>query len=276
MITSERQVVTISHPRGNGLEDTSSDITVHIDEWGDSSSPVLIWLHSEWGPFNRLPFSDKLAKSCHGYALHLPGWGTSTGVDVIRSLPEMALAMWEVVEDVITTDQRPIVVGQGIGATVSLEMGIQQPHRVSRVVAINPFGMWAETVGGADMFGLTPSDILPHLFVNPSGDAAAECFPDPADDHEKAMAMVRRAERLGSAARYLFPIPDTGIGGRLYRLRESDVDIVWGESNGVLPVRAVDMWREYLVSATYHVVPDGSHLLLEERPHDVEKILSTS
>ncbi len=83
------------------------------------------------------------------------------------------------------------------------------------------------------------------------------------------MAGVRRAEVLGSASRFMFPFPDTGITHRLYRLcgsRETPVKILWGKNNGVLPVALSEHWLDALPHAELEVIEDASHMLVYEQP----------
>jgi pimeloyl-ACP methyl ester carboxylesterase len=78
------------------------------------------------------------------------------------------------------------------------------------------------------------------------------------------LAAIRRAEVLGEAGRYLFPLPDTGIENRLYRLAATDVRLLWGEHDGVVPTGISERWTATLPSAKSSVVAGSAHMLVYE------------
>lgn len=232
-------------------------------ERAGSGEAVVVWLHSEFGAFSDPPVAAGALGRGEVLTLHLPGWGISErGGARIDTLPELGLALWFVLDELGVGTA--VLAGHGIGATIALEMAIQQPQRARAVVAAAPFGIVDASDPGVDMFALLTPDLLPHLYADPDGDLVKHHFPRPADPHERGLAAIRRVEVLGEAGRYLFPLPDTGIENRLYRLATTDVHLLWGERDGVVPSAISERWTETLPSAKSSVVPGSAHMLVYE------------
>jgi pimeloyl-ACP methyl ester carboxylesterase len=234
-------------------------LKIALDETG-AGEPVVVWLHSEFGPFSDPPVPAQTLERARFLTLHLPGWGVSQRGDAhIDSLPDLGLALWAVLDELGVGAVS--LAGHGIGATTALEMGIQQPQRTRGIVAATPFGIVDAADPGVDTFALLPVDLLPHLYVEPRGALATTHFPAPTTPHEKGLAAIRRVEVLGEAGRYLFPLPDTGIEDRLYRLAKTKVHLLWGEHDGVVPAAIASRWTAALPSARSSVVPGAAHML---------------
>lgn len=235
------------------------DITFQIDVAGASDAPVVVWLHSEWGPFGDPPFADDVAGAVRSVTVHLPGWGESTGAGLIDIPGHIAGAVWHAVETV--TDSPVILAGHGLGATFAVEMAIQQPRATRGMVLATPFGLFDERDTGVDIFALMPRDVMPHLYADPDSDVAARHFPATNDGHERGLAAIRRVEVLGSASRFLFPIPDTDIESRAYRVGAVPMSILLGEKDGVVPPSLAAKWRTAFPHAKVDVLPGVAHML---------------
>jgi pimeloyl-ACP methyl ester carboxylesterase len=233
-------------------------ITIAVDR--HSAGPrTLVWLHCEWGTFDDPPLDPRVLAGVECLVLHLPGWGVSTGVEALATLGDVATACWAAL-DALGCDAA-MLVGHGIGATVACEMAVQQPRRVEHLTMIAPFGIWSDEVGGADIFGLTPGDLMSSMYRDPTGECARAHFPRPTGDRDRALLAVRRAVVLGAASRFIFPIPDTGLADRLYRLAGVEVALLWGECDGVVPPKMADEWCRLLPQAALVTVADAGHML---------------
>jgi pimeloyl-ACP methyl ester carboxylesterase len=248
MSTSERAEFSVKEPA----------LSIFIDRHG-SGPRTLVWLHSEWGAFDDPPVDEAVLAGTQVLVLHLPGWGVSSGVESMATLGDVATACWAAIDHLMCDGV--VLVGHGIGATVACEMAVQQPRRVEHLSMICPFGIWSDEIGGADIFGLTPGDLMPSMYRDPQGDCAREQFPRPSNDRERALLAVHRAVVLGAAARFIFPFPDTGLADRLYRLAPVEVSLLWGECDGVVPPKMADEWRRLIPHAVCVMVPDAGHML---------------
>lgn len=140
-------------------------------------------------------------------------------------------------------------------------MGVQQPSRTTALVLATPFGIFDDEHPGVDMFGLMARDVQRHLYADPTGPVALAHNPPSADAYEQGLAAIRRVQTLGAASNYLFPVPDTGIAARLYRVAGVPTVLLWGGRDGVVPADSARGWTRLLPEATSEVVPEAAHML---------------
>jgi pimeloyl-ACP methyl ester carboxylesterase len=257
-VNSERRVV----------EGPFAGVKIVIDVTGSGDVP-LIWLHSEWGTYGDPPLSERVLASAKVITINHPGWGVSEGIETILSLTDLATAYWWALDqlDFVT----PVVIaGHGIGATIAAEMIAQQPQRTMGAVFVTPFGFFREDFPGVDIFALLPKDVMVHMYADPDGAVASAHWPPAADGYERGMQAIRRVSVLGAASRFLFPIPDTGVKRRLYRLRSTPIRLMFGAQDGVVPPELSDLWLAALPDAECTIVQGAGHML----PYEVPDVLS--
>lgn len=243
------------------------DLTFHVDESGTPGGEPVVWLHGELGAFDDPPLDAQVLDRCRVLAVHAPGWGTSTGLETFDRIEDLAVAYWWLLDHLGLDGVH--LAGHGLGATLAAEIAVQQPQRVRSLTLVAPYGLFREDDTGVDLFGTMPRDLMPSLYAEPAGELAGRHFPAPADAHEKGRASIRRTRVLGAASRFLFPIPDTGIGGRLYRLADVDVTLVWGAQDGLVPVSLAEDWQAHLPAARSIVLDGAAHMVAYERPAEV-------
>jgi len=251
-------------PIRHEVEGPLSGHTFVVEEDGPAGGTPVVYLHGEFGAFADSPLAPTAREGARVLAVHLPGWGESQGGDRFVSLGEMATAIWWLLDTMGV--ERAVVAGHGIGATVGVEMSIQQPARVLGLCLAAPFGLFRTDDPGVDLFGTLPKELMGSLYENADGPVAAAHFPAPADAHERGLTSIRRVVVLGSASRYLFPIPDTGIADRLYRLRPVRVVIQFGGDDGLVPPALARDWQALLPEASVVVIDGARHMHPYERP----------
>lgn len=261
-------------PERKLLEMPLPGVTLAVDQVGTGPVPLL-WLHSEWGSYADPPLNDEVLNQATVITIHHPGWGESVGVDAFRSLVDIATAYWWALDELQLTAPM-VLVGHGIGATIAAEMAAQQPGRSSAALLITPFGLFREDFPGVDIFALLPRDVIGDLYVEPQGPVATSHLPSAADGYERGIQAIRRVEVLGAAGRFLFPIPDTGVQARLYRLSGIPVHLVFGRKDGVVPWQLSELWQKELPDARCTVIDSGSHMVPYEATDDVSRIVLAS
>lgn len=235
---------------------------VIVDRSGNTDGPALVWLHGQFGALDGLPGRDALGERFDVVEVHLPGWGVAEGGDRFDTIGELASMVWWAIE---TMGLGPVsLAGHGFGATLAVELAIQQPSAVRSLGLAAPFGFFRADDPGVDMFALIPRDLQPHLYADPSSDIIARHFPPPADAYDKGLAAIRRVQTLGSTSRYLFPIPDTNLVGRAYRVADVPMNIWFGAADGVVPVALADDWQAAFPHAAITVVDGTAHMVAYE------------
>jgi pimeloyl-ACP methyl ester carboxylesterase len=103
------------------------------------------------------------------------------------------------------------------------------------------------------------------MYEDVEGAVALRHFPAPADAYERGLTSIRRVIVLGTASRYLFPIPDTGIADRLYRLSPVPTVALFGASDRLVPRSLADDWRTLAPRADVRVIDEALHMHPYER-----------
>lgn len=246
------------------LETPVPGTTVTVDRSGEPDGPTLVWLHSEFGALDGAPSRDLLGEQVDLIEVHLPGFGVSSGGDRFDGIADLASVVWWALEQLGV--DRPAIAGHGLGATLAVEMSIQQPSMVRHLALAAPFGLFDPDDTGVDLFALMPRDLYPHLYANSTSGLISQHFPPPGDAYERGLAAIRRVEVLGSASRYLFPIPDTNVVARAYRLAGVPTTVWFGDSDGVVPVSLAAAWSAALPGADVRTVAGAAHML----PYEVD------
>src|SRR5688572_32564546 len=123
---------------------------------GGSGAP-LVFLHGAAGLLRDNPFLDALARHYHVFAPELPGYGESTGEELLEDMLDFTLHGWDVV-DALGLD-RPHVVGHSMGAMIAAEMASVVPQRPASLTLIAPAGMWLDEHPIADIFATLPHEL---------------------------------------------------------------------------------------------------------------------
>jgi pimeloyl-ACP methyl ester carboxylesterase len=239
------------------------DVAVTIDEAGAGESAPVVWVHGELGHLEDAgsrPLGPRVTSSSRTLMVHLPGFGVSRGVERFDRLDDLAMALWWTL-DHCGVDGGAVLAGHGLGAAVVAEMAVQQPSRLHGLLLAAPFGMFRADEPGIDLFGSMPADLMPALYADPTGDVAARHFPKPVDAHDRGLAAIRRVETLGASSRFIFPIPDTGIAARLYRVADVPTTLVFGRRDGLVPVSLAEDWRAALPHASVVIVDGAAHMV---------------
>src|ERR1700722_139266 len=195
---------------------------------GGNGTP-LIFLHGAGGVTLADPFLARLATKYRVYAPLLPGYGDSQECNEIRDMLDFTLHSWDVVDALGLKD--PILVGHSMGGIIAAEMAAVAPHDVTRLGLIASAGLWLDNHPIPDVFSTMPYEYPKMPFHNVEQGAALLTSGVALDDPEWLKGfLVTNARQLGMAGRILFPIPERGLAGRLYRIKAKTL-LIWGDSD---------------------------------------------
>ena len=233
-------------------------VPVRYFEGGDGAP--LVFLHGAGGLVAEDPFLNALAKKYHVYAPLLPGYGDSEECSELRDMLDFTLHTWDVVGALGLKD--PILVGHSMGGMIAAEMAAVAPNDVSRLGLIAPAGLWLDQFPVPDFFSMLPFQLAAVLFYDEKIGAqlmgvGGGNFGDP--EWLKAF-LVRNARQLGTAGKLLFPIPERGLAGRLYRIKAKTV-IVWGESDKLIPLAYAERFQAGIPGARLVVIREAAHMV---------------
>jgi len=241
-------------PRVLTVWDGRLELTVETAGQG----PPLLYLHSAAG-MAWDPFLGRLAESFTVHAPQVPG--TTPGrPDAIREVDDL----WDLVliyEETIRALglDRPPVIGQSFGGMLALELASSFPSLFSRVVVLDPIGLWLDEHPVANWVAATPEEVAAMLFTDPGGEIAREAFALPEDPDAQVAAIASAAWAIGSTAKFVWPLPDKGLDKRLHRI-EAPTLVVWGKDDKLISSAYAAEFGSRIAGSRVEVLDDCGHI----------------
>ncbi|MFI5376815.1 MAG: alpha/beta fold hydrolase [Candidatus Rokuibacteriota bacterium] len=228
-----------------------------------SGTPV-VFLHGAGGLLAENPFLDRLAARYHVFAPELPGYGESTGEELLEDMLDFTLHGWDVVGALGLT--RPHLVGHSMGGMIAAEMAAVAPNDLDRLVLVDAAGLWIEEHPIPDIFALLPGQLVELLFQDPDrGQALLTGGVDFSDMEAFKTFYLGQQRRLAMAGKILFPIPNRRVSKRLYRVTAKTL-VLWGQADRLIVPVYAERWARLIPGATVQTIPDAGHMLPYEQP----------
>jgi pimeloyl-ACP methyl ester carboxylesterase len=242
--------------------ETKRGTSVRVFE-GGRGAPV-VFLHGAGGFFAENPFLDLLAERYHVYAPELPGFGESTGEDLLEDMQDFALHGWDVIEGLGI--ERPHLVGHSLGGMIAAEMAAIAPNDLSKLVLVAAAGLWIPEQPIADLYAMLPHEYPKVLFHDPAqGLALLTGGLDFSNIDVLAEFYIANSRRMGTAGKLLFPIPNRRTSKRLYRIKAETL-LVWGKSDVLMPLAYGEKWRELIAGSRLVTIDEAAHMIPYEQP----------
>ncbi|WP_322796263.1 alpha/beta hydrolase [Tepidiforma sp.] len=226
---------------------------------GGVGEPVL-YLHHLAGLQGWEPAIAELATKFEVIAPYHPGWGPSCGLDDVESGLDLVLHYIDLLDHLGL--ERVHVLGHSIGAWIAAELAAIHPERVNRLVLAAPIGIWDDAIRGEDPFAQNPMRATEVLFADPARRENLILRDGTVDPLE---VYIQEMKDLKAAARFLWPIPDTGVARRLPRIRARTL-IVVGSGDRIVPPAYAQLWRARIPRSETKTILDAGHLMNLEQP----------
>ena len=228
-----------------------------------SGMPV-VFFHGAGGLLADNPFLDQLAARYHVFAPELPGYGESTGEELLEDMLDFTLHGWDVVAALGLT--RPHLVGHSMGGMIAAEMAAVAPNDLDRLVLVDAAGLWIEEHPIPDIFALLPGQLVELLFQDPDrGQVLLTGGVDFSDMEAFKTFYLGQQRRLAMAGKILFPIPNRRVSKRLYRVTAKTL-VLWGQADRLIVPVYAERWARLIPGATVQTIPDAGHMLPYEQP----------
>jgi pimeloyl-ACP methyl ester carboxylesterase len=241
------------------LRIATSGRTVHYYRAGKGEP--LLYLHHVAGLAGFEPALALLAESFDVIAPFAPGWGPAKddleGIE--RGPLDLTLHHGDLLDALRL--ERAHVVGISIGAWMAAELAAIFPARVQRLVLVNPLGIWLEQAQGADPFAQHPLEPTRVLFADPKLRESTLL----AGHTSLLEGLIAEVLALRASAKFLWPIPDTGVAARLPRIRAATL-VATSEKDVVVPAAHGSAWQKLIPGARLAVLPAAGHLAELEQP----------
>lgn len=220
--------------------------------------PPLLFLHGASGHTGWLPFLDTLSERFDVLAPEHPGFGVSDDPPWLDRPSDLAYFYLELLSELGLSDVH--LVGTSLGGWVAAELAIRNTSRLATLTLIGAVGI---TAGGEpidDVFRMSPEENARRFYFDPgrvAGRLAAAAAADP------KIAARNRSTVVRLAYRPRFHDPDLDKW-----LRRIDIPtlLIWGESDGLVPVRFGEAYRDRIANSRLVVLPQAAHAPHEEQP----------
>jgi len=246
--------------------ETRKGARVRVLEAGSEGGRPVVFLHGVAGLLDEHRFLELLGERYHVLAPELPGYGDSTGEELLEDMLDFSLHGWDVIEALGLGGSRPALIGHSIGGMIAAEMACLAPSALDRLVLVGALGLWLDAHPVPDLFSFLPFEFGDVLFEDPErGAALLTGGLDFSDDAALREFFVGNARRLGTAGKILFPVPNRRVSKRLYRATV-DTRLIWGESDRVVPPAHAERWAELLPCASVARIAGAGHMVPYEQP----------
>jgi pimeloyl-ACP methyl ester carboxylesterase len=232
----------------------------------------LVFLHSAGGLLRDNPFLDRLAQRYHVFAPEWPGYGESTGDELLEDMLDFALHGWDLVDALGV--RQPHLVGHSMGGMIAAEMACLAPRDVGKLALAAPAGLWLDAHPIPDVFALLPYQLADLLFADPAaGQQLLTGGADLSDMEALKEFYLANQRRLAMAGKILFPIPNRRLSKRIYRLTAPTL-IVWGAADRLIVPAYAARWKSLIPGARVETIDGAGHMLPHEQPEAFAGVLA--
>jgi pimeloyl-ACP methyl ester carboxylesterase len=216
---------------------------------GGKGGPLL-FLHGASGAPVIMPFMEKLAQRFEVLVPEHPGWGKSDEPEWLENIHDVAYFYLDFLRQLKLSGVT--VVGSSMGGWIAMEMAVRSTARIKSLVLVSPAGIAAPGVLPADIFLMTPEDLVRNLFVDEKLIQARLSAPV---DVDEALKNRHTTARLAWEPR----LHDPHLGKWLHRI-DVPVKIVWGRQDRILPVGLAEPLHKLIPGSELHILESCGHL----------------
>jgi pimeloyl-ACP methyl ester carboxylesterase len=220
--------------------------------------PPLLYLHTAGGPLWD-PFVETLAERHTIYAPDHPGTGDTARDSIykVESLWDLVLIYDELLD---ALDLRSVpVVGASFGGMMACEVAAHRPDRVSKLVLLDPIGLWRDDKPVTQYMTLAPDRLVAILFKNLDAAPVRKFLTLPTEPRALAVATADSIWALGATGKFVWPIPDKGLKKRIHRI-QAETLIVWGEEDALISPVYADEFAKVIPQSRVEIVRGAGHL----------------
>jgi pimeloyl-ACP methyl ester carboxylesterase len=235
------------------------------------SGEPLLFLHGAGGLIGVDPFLDELGKNFKVIAPNFPGYGDTTGAELIDDVLDASLFYQQLMDDLGIASAH--VVGHSMGGMLAAELAAVDSHRVKKLVLVCPAGFWRDENPIPDFFSMDLGDLAASLFHDPKSPLAQMFTAIPEDAERLAEMYVERTKRLTQASKFLWPLPDRGLKKRAWRIAAPTL-LLWGASDRLIPPVYAQEFTSRIKQARTQTIKEAGHMVMYEQPEAFVKAVN--
>jgi pimeloyl-ACP methyl ester carboxylesterase len=243
---------------------------VQTDVEISGKGPPLVWLHGPWGLNQDRAFIERLSAD---YTVHAPRFpGTTKGdPDAVHALVgwlDLAVYHGELFDKLELA--APAIAGHSFGALLAAEIAAAAPKSVSRLVLIDPVGLWRDDLPVKNWMVIAEKQRRPMLFSDPDGEAATSFFAVPSDPEARIDALSQMVWSQACTGKFVWPIADRGFSRRTHRIGVPTL-IVWGKADSIIAPAYAQEFGSRISGSRVELIDKAGHLPHLEQPDAVTK-----
>jgi pimeloyl-ACP methyl ester carboxylesterase len=238
------------------------------------NGPPLVYLHGPWGLGPDRDFVATLAGDNTVYAPKLPGTsrGNPEAGHALENWFDLVLYHSELFERLGLA--APVLVGHSFGGLVAAEFAAMAPKSASRLVLIDPVGLWRDDLPVKNWMILSESARRPAFFADPEGEAARRFFELPSDPAKRVDKLAQFIWAQACSGKFVWPIPDRGFKHHSHRIAVPTL-IVWGKADSIIAPAYAQEFARQITGAQIEVIDKAGHLPHLEQPDAVARAVRT-
>lgn len=227
------------------------------------NGPPLLYLHAAGGPIWD-PFVERLCGKYTVYAPHHPGTGETArdAIHLVDSLWDLVLIYDELL-DALNLKSVPVI-GTSFGGMMACELAAHQPDRISKMVVLDPIGLWRDDAPVAPYMLMPAEKLLATLYKDLDSLPVQKAIKMPDDPKEAAVVTADLVWALGATGKFVWPIPDKGLKKRMHRIK-ADTLIVWGEDDALISSVYAKEFASRIAKSRVEIIKDCGHVPQVER-----------
>lgn len=246
---------------------------------GGSGDP-LVYLHSAAGEGEGLVLLNHLAESHAVYAPMFPGFAESEGIDQVDDMEDAVFHLLDLFDRLEL--RSPAVMGLSLGGWMAAELATRYPDRVSRLILINPAGLYIQGDPIKDIFSRSPAEMAQDLFYDQSNPMAAlmlqldRTISDTANLAHLPFEMLEPTLKAMAATARLGWNPylhNPKLRKRLHRITAPTL-VIRAIHDTLIPDAHSRAYAEEIAGSQYVEVPGAAHMVTVERPEEVTRIVN--
>jgi len=234
------------------------------------SGPPLVYLHGPWGLAPDRAFVARLAEANTVYAPKHPGTsqGDPEAVHALDGWLDLLVYYGELLDRLGLA--APAVMGHSFGGLVAAEFAAAAPAAVSRLVLIDPVGLWRDDLPVKNWMLLSDKERAQSLFADPGGAAAQRFFGVPSDPAARVEVLAQFIWAQACTGKFVWPVPDRGFKNRAHRIATPAL-IVWGKADRIIAHAYAQEFATRIAGSRVELIDQAGHLPQLEQPEAVAK-----
>ncbi len=233
----------------------------------------LVYLHGPWGLAPDRAFVARLAQRHKVFAPKFPGTsaGDPNSVHALDGWHDLVVYTGELFDRLELAS--PALVGHSFGGLLAAEFAAAAPRAVSRLVLIDPVGLWRDDHPVQNWMLLSEVARKTALFADPNSEAARRFFDVPTDANERIETLSQFIWAQACTGKFVWPVADRGLTRRIHRIAAPTL-IVWGNADGVIAPVYANEFAQRIAGAQVEMIDRAGHLPHLERQEPVVEAIA--